>query len=397
MAVRTSKQVDVKRRDRARVGREHAGEEPEIVAANGSRVRDARGRTFIDFQMGWNVGALGWNPPEVVGRVRRFNGPMYVAPGFLYEPWAALAEQLVEVAPGKLARAYRCVSGTEAVEQALQLAMTHTGRSKVVSIEGAYHGNSFAARSVGDGGDLPHLPGCKKLAPPLDARALDRLETLLKHKDVAAFLFEPVITNLDVTIPDGELIRGVVALCHRYGTLVIADEVATGFGRCGVMFASELHGLEPDLMCLGKALGGGVVPIAATLATADVARSAEGELSFYSTFGWQPLGVEAALAMLAYWRRNRDALLENVAARSAEVRDRLARMPFRGEPEVRIQGLAIAVALDDEEYVARIDKQCRRSGLLLYAEEDTLMMMPAIDIDAATLREGLDVLESSCR
>ncbi|KAB2889968.1 MAG: aminotransferase class III-fold pyridoxal phosphate-dependent enzyme, partial [Kofleriaceae bacterium] len=299
---------DTRRRDRVLVGRTEPADDLEIVAAIGSHVRDATGRRYIDLQMGWCVGNLGWSPPEIMERVRRYAGPSYVAPHALYAPWVELAEALLEFAPGRLSRAYRCVSGTESVELAMQLAMAHTGRHKIVSIEDAYHGNSLGAKSAGHPATA-HLLGFRKLAPPLDARALDRLETLLKPHDVAAFIMEPTILNLAVTIPDVEFMRGLVALCHRHGTLVIMDEVATGFGRTGRRFAVEHHGLDPDIMTLGKAITNGVAPLAATLVTPEIARATAGELSFYSTFGWQPLAVEAALAVLAYWRDRGDILL----------------------------------------------------------------------------------------
>src|SRR6185503_2547788 len=157
-------QDSVARKDRKYIGRHDKAKGIEVVAANGSRLRDAQGRTFVDFQMGWCVGNLGWNPPEILARVRAFEGPTYVAPGLLYEPWTELAEMLVDGAPGKMARAFRCVGGTEAVELALQLAMKHTGRHNIVSLEDAYHGNSIGARALGaDDGEV-HLAGWKHLA-----------------------------------------------------------------------------------------------------------------------------------------------------------------------------------------------------------------------------------------
>jgi adenosylmethionine-8-amino-7-oxononanoate aminotransferase len=140
---------DVGRADRKLVGRTEPARNLEVVAAEGSHVRDARGRTFIDFQMGWCVGNLGWNPPEILARVKSFKGPSYVAPQSTYAPWSELARRLVDVTPGDLGRAYRCVGGSEAVELALQLAIAHTGRHKLVSLEDAYHGNTIGARGVG--------------------------------------------------------------------------------------------------------------------------------------------------------------------------------------------------------------------------------------------------------
>jgi putrescine aminotransferase len=378
--------------DRKFVGRTEPARDMEIVAAEGSRVRDARGRTFIDFQMGWCVGNLGWNPPDVVARVRKFSGPAYVAPQCTYAPWTELAQRLTERAPGKLARAYRCVGGSEAVELALQIAMKHTDRHKLVSLEGAYHGNTFGARSVGEIDLDTHLPGMKKLAPPLDAKALDRLETLLKHRDVAALIMEPIVMNLNVLVPEDDFMRELVPLCHRYGTLVIADEVACGMGRTGKFFASEHYDLEPDLVCLAKALGSGVAPIATTLATKELADSVAEDLHFYSTFGWMPLATEAALGTLDYWDAHGDELLDNVAARASQLCGGLMRI-FEDAKEVRVQGMAAAVEIGDEDAVSRIVKRCRDAGLIVIEEEDTLMMLPPLTVDEETVEEALEILE----
>jgi acetylornithine/succinyldiaminopimelate/putrescine aminotransferase len=392
--LRRSQGASVARKDRKYLGRAEPPKDIEIVAASGSTLRDAQGRTFIDFQMGWCVGNIGWNPPEILARVRAFDGPMYVAPGLLYEPWVELAELLVDGAPGRISRAFRAVGGTESVELALQLAMKYTGRHKVVSIEDAYHGNSFGARSIGSGDSEAHLQGFKKLAPPLDAKALDRLDTLLKHRDVAAFIMEPVILNLSVMVPETEFMQELVELCHRHGTLVIMDEVGTGFGRCGRLFASEVFGIEPDIITLGKSITSGVAPLAATLAIDEVA---DVELDFYSTYGWQPLAVEAAIATQRYWREHRDALLSNIAERAAQLRQQLSLMEFPQEPELRIQGLACAIDLGDAEYVSQLEAACREEGLLTFAEDEALVMFPALTIDQETMQEGIDILAECVR
>lgn len=394
MGLLKRKQSTAQRNDRKYLGRTEPPRDIQIVAAEGSRVRDARGRTFIDFQMGWCVGNLGWNPPAILARVQAFKGPSYVAPQDTYAPWSELAERLVERAPGKLARAYRCVGGSEAVELALQIAITHTGRHKLVSLEEAYHGNTFGARSVGEVDLEAHLPGMKKLAPPLDAKALDRLETLLKHRDVAAFIMEPISMNLNVLVPDSEFMRELVPLCHRHGTLVIADEVACGMGRTGKFFACEHFDLEPDLLCVAKALGGGIVPIASTLATKEIADSVMEELHFYSTFGWMPLATEAALATLDYWDEQGDEVLENVAERASQLCSGLMRI-FEDAKEIRVQGMAAAVELGDEDAVSKIVKRAKDAGLIVIDEEDTIMMLPACTVDEKTVDQALAILERS--
>jgi acetylornithine/succinyldiaminopimelate/putrescine aminotransferase len=395
--LRGSQAKDLARKDRKFVGRTSAAEGIEVVAATGSRLRAVDGRMYIDFVAGWCVGNLGWNPPDVVARVRAFEGPTYVAPGHLYEPWAELAELLVDMTPGKLAKVFRCVGGTEAVELALQAAFAATGRHKVVSIEGAYHGNSVAARSIGEPLDA-HLAGCKKLALPLDAHALDRLETLLKDREIAAFIMEPTITNLAVIVPGSDFMEGLVPLCHRYGTLVIADEVACGFGRTGKLFACEHYDLEPDIMTLAKAITSGVAPLGATLVTSDLAKQLEGELDFYSTFGWHPLGVEAALATAHYWREHKGEILQNVADREAELRHQLSIIEWKTEQvELRIQGMAIGVGLGDEQYAKHVEEHCLERGLLLSAEDDSLVMFPPLTLDHETLAEALDIIAQAAQ
>lgn len=389
------RQLDTQlRNDRKFLGRSSKPEDVAVVSAQGVRFRDARGRTYIDLTSGWCVGNLGWNPRPIMDAVRAFAGPSYVHPSFQYARWGELARRLVDIAPGRLARAYRCTTGTEAVECALQLAMTATGRHKLVSLEDAYHGNSFGARSIGEGGVDNLLRGCGKLAPPLDERALGRLETLLRGRDVAAFILEPISMNLGVLIPDGAFMRELVPLCHRYGTLVIADEVACGFGRTGALFACEHFGLEPDLMCIAKAVTNGVAPLASTLATADIADECEDELSFYATFGWLPLAVEAALACVEHWRAHGDDILANVAERSNQLRTRLSlRLPEQAE--LHLIGLACAVEFGDEDLVERVVKRCRKHGLVVGGEQDTLEVFPPLVIDEPTLADALDILDDA--
>jgi adenosylmethionine-8-amino-7-oxononanoate aminotransferase len=181
--------------------------------------------------------------------------------------------------------------------------------------------------------------------------------------------------------------RELVPLCHRYGTLVIADEVACGFGRTGKMFACEHFDLEPDLMCLAKALTSGVAPLATTLATEDVARHAE--LHFYATFGWHPLAVEAAIATVRYWQRHGEDLLDNIEQRGNEIR----KLELPDDAELRISGLAVGIDLGDEDRVERITQRCRKEGLLVAADGETLSLFPALTIDEDTLADGLRILQ----
>jgi acetylornithine/succinyldiaminopimelate/putrescine aminotransferase len=366
----------------------------EVARARGSYVYDARGRKYIDFIMGWCVGNFGWGRPALRHRVHTFRGPDYIYPEYAYKPWRELAQLLVGLAPDGLTRCCRATGGSEAVELALQAAMLHTGRRKFVAVEDAYHGNTLGALSVGDGDDTLRVLSVARLKPPLDADALDRLETRLKHRDVAAVIMEPIAMNLGVLIPEPAFMEGLAPLCHRFGTLLILDEVATGFGRTGKVFATEYYDVQPDMMTIAKAATGGAAGIGALLLREDLAATLEEDGNVYSTYGWHPLSVDVAIANVRWIKRNRGRLLEQVGRTSAYFVDRLRAMKFPEEPEVRWRGLAIAVDVRDEKYADRVARKCRARGLLLDPQENVLLMLPALNVDRATAREGLDILEA---
>src|SRR5688572_11399767 len=177
-------------------------EEPHVTRAEGPYVFDRDGKRYLDFVMGWCVGHLGWGGREIRAAMRKFNGPAYVKPYYQYEAWGALAQLLAEITPGKLRRSFRATGGTEAVEIALQVAMLYKGRGRFVSIEGSYHGNSIGTMSIADSENRKTyknlLPNCRKIDPPLDRAAAERVETLLKKRDVAAFIMEPISMNMGV-------------------------------------------------------------------------------------------------------------------------------------------------------------------------------------------------------
>src|SRR3954470_11865657 len=185
--------------------------ELQVAATNGNIVTDSRGRTYIDFVMGWGVGNFGWRPAAIAKAIGRFTGPDYVYPGYAYAPWTELARLLASLAPRPLTTCFRATGGSEAIDLALQAAMIHTGRGALLSLEDSYHGNSLAGLSIGASDSRERiknlLPHCGKIAPPLDAKALRRIEQRLKRRDVAAFVIEPISINLSVLIPDHDVIR----------------------------------------------------------------------------------------------------------------------------------------------------------------------------------------------
>lgn len=392
--------MSLRQLDRKYLGRESAAQDIEVARTTGAFVYDTRGRRYIDFLSGWCVGNFGWDNAAIAKSPAR-RRPDYVYPEYLYRPWVELAQLLARITPGKLEKTYRATGGSEAVDIALQIAMASTGRRKFVAIEGSYHGNTIGTVSIAStDGREPYpnlLSNCMTISPPLADRAIARLETLLKKRDVAAFIMEPISCNLAVLIPEDAFMKRAQQLCRRYGTLFIADEVACGFGRTGKLFASEYFDLEPDILCMGKAITGGFAPMGATIVTAKVAKSVEGEVGFYSTYGWHPSTVDVAIRNIRWVIRNQAQLLRDAAGISAYFGQRLAAMNFEDRKDIRIRGMAIAVEAGDGDYVSAIADRCSTNGLLITTAGNAITMFPPLTLDLRTAKAGLDILEKSLR
>lgn len=364
-------------------------QEIEIVDSQGSYLIDQFGKKYIDFTMGWCTGNLGWKQEEITHAIKHYNGPTYVTPHYSYHRWVELAELLAEVAPGNLNKSFRATGGTEAVEIALQAAILYTGRNKFVAIDGAYHGNSLATWGlVSNQFDLFNW---KKIRPPLNEKSVEDLENLLRDQDVAAFIMEPVVTNMNVLIPDEKFMEMAQDLCRKYGTLFIVDEVATGFGRTGKMFATELFNIAPDIMTLGKAITGGAAALGATIMTEEVAEVFQDENFPYSTYGWHPLSTEAAIANIRYMKKNWQTLQDNIRSLSEYFAQRLCDMNFKYKPNINIMGLAISVSFDNNEYGKKIAERAMSRGLLI---SDSGYIYPALNMEFETAKEGLTILET---
>jgi len=371
----------------------------QVAGAEGAYVTDTDGKRYLDLAMGWCVGNLGWKHPAIEAAMQAFDGPTYVHPAHHHRPAQRLAERLVSVAPGNLRKVFRATGGTEAVELALQAAMLATRRHGVLCLEGAYHGNSIATLSIGSS-ELREraqagLPRCHRISPPFDARAAERAEVLLKKREIAAFVMEPIICNLGGVVPDATFVSTMRELCRRYGTLFVADEVASGFGRSGRMFACEHFNLDPDLLCLGKAITAGHAPMGATLMTARVGKTMEDKGEFWSTYGWHPRSVCAAEATLDVFEKRGEELFASATTLGAHARERLSFMPFASKAKVNGIGFIIGVELESKREAKRVRDKCREGGVLLAsAGDETIELFPPLTIDARALDDGLDVIES---
>jgi ornithine--oxo-acid transaminase len=274
------------------------------VGGEGAHLIDAAGERYLDLFGGYGVFAIGRNHPEVVAAIEQV---LEARTGNLPQLGVTLlsgvlAEQLLARAPASVAAMVPANTGTEAVEAAIKIARAATGRPRVLYADHAFHGLTLGSLSLNGGSEFregfgPLLPGCEAV-PFGDLEALERA---LEREDVAAFVVEP-IQGKGVNIPAAEYLPGAQRLCRQAGALFVCDEVQTGIARTGRFLALEHWGLEPDMVCVAKALSGGFVPIGAVLVSRPafdrVFDGMERAVRHGSTFGGNDLAAAAALATL---------------------------------------------------------------------------------------------------
>jgi len=322
------------------------------VRGQGATVYDTAGNEYIDCLAGFGALSMGHAPQPIVDAVVDQAQKLPLSTRLLFSaPEAELAAQLARITPGDLQYTFFCNSGAEAVEGALKLARFHTKRTKIVGAIGGFHGKTFGALSA-SGRDVYKAP-FQPLVPDFahvpygDIEALDRAV----DERTAAVILEPIQGEAGVIIPPQGYLRQARELCTERGALLILDEVQTGMGRTGKNFAAEHEGVVPDIMTLGKALGGGVMPIGAFVGTPAVwTMFDENPLLHSSTFGGNPLACRAGLAAIDMLER------ENLAARAAELGGyflaklrQLARRYPQLIEEVRGRGLLIGVSFADAD------------------------------------------------
>ena len=271
----------------------------------GAELFTADGRRIVDFLSGYCVHNVGHNHPDVVEALQRELarcGPAMIQT-HVADLAGELAERLCARAGGRLSKAFFASSGSEGVEAAIKFARAHTRRTAILAAEHAFHGLTCGALSLMSDefwreGFGPLLPGVETV--PFGA--LEPLERELKSKQFAAFIVEPIQSEAGVHVPDADYLRNVEALCRRYGTLFVLDEVQTGMYRTGTFLAAHQFGVEPDIVVLAKALSGGLVPVGAVLMSDEVCDSVYSSLPrafvHTSTFGENSLAMRAGLATL---------------------------------------------------------------------------------------------------
>jgi len=372
----------------------------ELTGCNGIYLTDAAGRRYMDFH-GNSVHQVGHAHPRVIEAVKRQLDELAFCPRrFTNRPAIVLAERLAKLAPGNLAKVLFATGGTAAIGIAMKLARYATGRHKTISMRDSFHGASLDAISVGGealfrDGLGPLLPGCFHVAWPsaeADANAIEKI--LVEEGDVGAVIAEPMRCTTIERPPNGYW-RRVRELCDEHGALLVFDEIPLALGRTGRMFCCEHSGVTPDILVLGKGLGGGVMPMAATIVRADLDIVPQRALGHY-THEKSPVGAAAALATLDVIES--DNLLERSRKLGTETLEQLRKLQqcHNAVTDVRGLGLAMGMEVSSPDTAERVLYDCLKNGLSFKISGGTVLTLtPPLTITDEQMANALSALDDA--
>ena len=378
-------------------------------SGSGSILRDALGREYIDCLGGYGIFSAGINHPKIVKAVTDQMQRMALNSQELLEPWrAALAKILAAVTPGELSCSFFINNGTDAIEGAIKLARLHTRRRTFLSTLGGFHGKSLGALSLMGKATFrePFATGLQdvRFVPFGDPEALEAefMKAEAIGSPFAAFVVEPVQGEAGAIVPPPGYLRIARELCTRYGTLLVADEVQTGLGRTGAMWGVDHSDVAPDVMCLGKSLGGGVMPLSAFVSTPAIWECLVPNPVIHSTtFGGNPLACVAGIAAINV---TLEEDLPGQAARKGELLlQELSRMQKKYPyvlTEARGKGLLLGLEFPSDSIGYRFAAGLFKRGVIVagtYSKARTVRIEPALGISSAHLSEVLCRIEDTVK
>ena len=369
-----------------------------IERGEGVQVWDEAGKRYLDFTSGWGVTCLGHAHPVITNALLKQSQKIIQNPnsGATYSPARArLLSMMQEILPSHLTRVFFTNSGAEANDAAIKLARKVTGRLDVISTHQSFHGRTISTASAT--GQAKHREKFNPLMPNyrfISYGDLDDLEQAL-DQDVAAFILEPIQGEGGVRVPSENYLTGAEDLCRKNGTLLIADEIQTGFCRTGPLFVTGSLGVEADFLTMAKGIAGGF-PFGAFAISEEVAEKLE-KGDHGGTYCGNPLGCAVAYAVIKYLVEN--DMGTHVSHMGDVVLDRM-RQWQRKYPDIvldiRGKGLLIAMELRHEEAATRVNEYCVNRGLLINVTQSRIMrIFPALTIEKKELEEGLAILEEA--
>ncbi|PYJ96465.1 MAG: aspartate aminotransferase family protein [Verrucomicrobia bacterium] len=388
-----------------------------LKSCQGAWIQDVEGRRYLDFH-GNNVHQVGFGHPRVIAAIKeQLDELSFCTRRYTCETTVALAKKLTELAPGDLNRVLFAPGGTSAIGMALKLARLATGRYKFVSMWDSFHGASLDAISVGGeavfrSGIGPLLPGCERVPPPdhrhcpfrcgnaCNLACADYIEYVLeKEGDVAGVIGETV--RCTPFIPPLDYWKRIRAACDKHGALLILDEIPAGLGRTGRMFACEHYDIVPDMLVLGKGLGGGVFPLAALVAREELNIAADKALGHF-THEKNPVACAAGLATLQVIEE--ENLVERARALGNSALERMREMARRHLLIGDVRGLGLLMGIELVRDRNTLKRATEEAEQVMYASlrrglnfkvtmGNILTLTPALIISQAELNQALDILD----
>ena len=378
-------------------------------SGQGALLQGLLGREYIDCLGGYGIFSAGVNHPRIVKAVQDQMGRMALNSQELLEPWrAALAKLLAVTTPGELGCSFFINNGTDAVEGAIKLARLHTGRNTFLATLGGFHGKSMGSLSLMGKASFrtPFSGGLQdvRFAPFGDAAALEQefAKAEAVGTPIAAFVVEPVQGEAGAVVPPDDYLPRARELCTEYGALLIADEIQTGMGRTGKLWAVDHWGVEPDIMCLGKSIGGGVMPLSAFVSTPEIWEVLIPNPVIHSTtFGGNPMACAAGIAAITVTLE--EDLPGQAATKGDFMMEQLRALQAR-YPQVLAgvsgKGLLIGLEFPSDAIGYQFAGGLFRRGVLVagtYSKARTIRLEPSLGIPMDLLQEVLNRIEDTFR
>lgn len=365
----------------------------EVAHAEGVYIYDPNGKKYIDFNSGISVSSLGHCHPAVVKAIHKQSGlhmHTMVYGEHIQTPQVRYASLLTSKLDSSLNAIYFLMSGTEAVEAAIKLSRRHTGRREIIACKHAYHGSTIGAESLRSDEDYkrafsPLMPGVRHIR----FNQIDDLDRI--SHETACVVLEPVQAEAGVLLPEDNYLKKVKQRCKEVGALMVLDEIQTGFGRTGKLFAHMQFGFTPDILLVGKAMGGGM-PISGVVADQRILNSFTSypALGHITTFGGHPVSCAAAEASLNFLLSS--GIFHKVTAKSNLIKSLLKHKIVK---EIRACGMLMAIEFTKRKYLKHVVSKSFELGLLVdwfLFNDRSIRMAPPLVITEEEIKQGCEIL-----
>lgn len=365
----------------------------EVAKAQGSYIYGTDGKKYLDFVAGVSANTLGHSHPKIISAIKEQADKylhVMVYGEYAQEMPVKLCQLLAENTPQPLEVTYLVNSGAEAIDGALKLAKRYTGREEIISFKNSYHGNTHGALSVS--GNEYHKNAFRPLLPLVNFIEFNGEEDLQKITEkTAAVIMETIQGAAGFLLPDNSYIQKLKKRCEGTGTLLILDEIQPGFGRTGKLFAFEHYGIVPDILVMGKGMGGGV-PVGAFMSSRKIMEtlSHSPKLGHITTFGGNPLIAAASHATLKEVLSS--GLMNEISKKEQLFRELLVHPKIK---KINGKGLMLAVDLGSPDYTLKVAKDCMDKGLIVFWQlyrNEYLRISPPLTISEEEVREGCRIL-----